>query len=300
MDMSPRYGAFAFGLHWASDRPLAQFAPAPGDRPPDVIVQRMAALPARPGGKPVNNGELFADGARFRFGDASFDTFGGDRVAWTAPGDAMPAAFYGTVAAIILAWRGLTPLHGSAVALGGRAVMIAGEAGAGKSTLCDALVRRGGLLISDDLTALLPLARAGVPLLQPGRPAIRLATPGQPDKALALAPMVDLATPVPFAAMVILRTRPVAPGAAEASAALTRQLFRPLWMQALPCRRERVATILHAGAGLTVFTAPHAQDRPDLSARDKAAMVIEHLRALGMARGRDAPMDKASGLTDES
>ena len=53
----------------------------------------------------------------------------------------MPAAFYSTVAALTLAWRGALPCHASAVEIDGRAILIAGPSGAGKSTLC-ALVPR--------------------------------------------------------------------------------------------------------------------------------------------------------------
>ncbi len=281
--------AQAFGLRWASDHPLGQFAPAIADARADVTVRRVEALPARRGGKPFNNGEIFADGVRFRFGNAVFDTFEGERVEWhSASSTEMPAAFYGTVAALILAWRGLVPLHGSAVALDGQAVLIAGKPGAGKSTLCAALVRSGSQLVSDDLSVLLPLPRAGVPMLQPGRPAIRLAAEGldlrSNDKILHEAPRFDPATPIPFAAMVILREKPITAGPAEAHEALSRQLFRPLWMRVLPFRRERIATILHAAPRIAMFAAPSAADRPDIPIDEKAGMVIDRLRALGLWR----------------
>lgn len=281
------FQAQAFGLRWASDRPLGQFSPAAAEGQADVIVRRVEALPERLGGKPLNNGEIFPDGVRFRFGDAVFDTFGGERVDWHSPTDTeMPAAFYGTVAALIMVWRGLVPLHGSAVALSGQAVIIAGASGAGKSTLCAALVRQGGRLVSDDLSALLPLPRAGTPMLQPGRPAIRLAAEGvEPrsgDKSLHSAPMVDLATPVPLAAMVILRDEPIARGPAQAIEALRRELFRPLWMRALPFQRERTQTILHAAPRIALLALPSAVQRPDLPVDEKAARVIARLRALGL------------------
>jgi hypothetical protein len=50
--------------------------------------------------------------------------------------------------------RGLEVLHASGVVLDGRAVLIAGPAGAGKSSLAAALVRAGGELLSDDSVAL--------------------------------------------------------------------------------------------------------------------------------------------------
>jgi hypothetical protein len=50
-------------------------------------------------------------------------------------------------------------LHASAVVLEGRAVLFAGDAGAGKSTTAAAMVRRGNSLLTDDIVAI--LERAG-------------------------------------------------------------------------------------------------------------------------------------------
>lgn len=45
-------------------------------------------------------------------------------------------------------------IHASSIALGGRAVLIAGAAGRGKSDLALRLIDRGALLVSDDYTRL--------------------------------------------------------------------------------------------------------------------------------------------------
>ncbi len=49
---------------------------------------------------------------------------------------------------------GRTPLHAAAVSDGGRAMLLAGQGGSGKSTLCYALVRAGWRLIADDVSFL--------------------------------------------------------------------------------------------------------------------------------------------------
>jgi len=270
--------AQAFGLRWSSDHPLVQFRPDKESGPADVQVRRVENLCDRAGGRVVNNGVVFADGARFRFRDAVFDTFGAGRVDWWCPhGHEMPSAFYGTVAAISLAWRGLGPLHGSSVEIGGRAIMVVGPSGAGKSTLCHALVERGGRLVSDDLTAMMTMARPGEPMLQPGRHAIRMVSPsGMPgdDKLLQRAVSVDPDRLVPLAAMVVLGDPPIPSGPAHACEMLARQLFRPQWMQALPFGRERSATLLHAAPRIVIFTAPAATDPSMMPVEEKAERVM--------------------------
>lgn len=54
---------------------------------------------------------------------------------------------------VLLHRRGRLVLHGSAVDVGGRAVVLLGEKGAGKSTTAAALLARGHTLLTDDLVA---------------------------------------------------------------------------------------------------------------------------------------------------
>jgi hypothetical protein len=60
----------------------------------------------------------------------------------------------GPVFGFMLRLRGFTCLHASAVAFGGRALALAGEAETGKSTTAAALARRGHAVLSDDIVAL--------------------------------------------------------------------------------------------------------------------------------------------------
>ncbi|MBP1990384.1 aldolase [Paenibacillus eucommiae] len=59
----------------------------------------------------------------------------------------------GTCMAALLMQRSIYPLHGSAVAINGKAYAIVGESGAGKSTLASAFISQGYPLLSDDLIA---------------------------------------------------------------------------------------------------------------------------------------------------
>jgi HPr kinase/phosphorylase len=62
-----------------------------------------------------------------------------------------------------------TIVHGSAVALGGRAVLILGTSGSGKSSLSLQLIARGGQLVADDRVI---LCRRGETLVASAPPAI--------------------------------------------------------------------------------------------------------------------------------
>ncbi|MGC6329037.1 HPr kinase/phosphorylase [Rhizorhabdus sp. FW153] len=57
------------------------------------------------------------------------------------------------------------PLHASCVVIGGRALLIAGRSGSGKSDLAMRLIDRGAALLSDDYTEL--VARAGRLIARP-------------------------------------------------------------------------------------------------------------------------------------
>ena len=60
----------------------------------------------------------------------------------------------GSVMGAALLQRGLTPLHGSAILKDGRAIVIGGKSGAGKSSLAAAFINRGYSLLSDDITVI--------------------------------------------------------------------------------------------------------------------------------------------------
>lgn len=273
--------AHAFGLRWAANTPLPLFPAAPPDgRAPDVVVERVAGLPLRSGGIAINSGWLFDDGIRFTLDGASYEMTDGDRIVWAAPdrvvapGDGPPVALYSTVTALLLAWRGATPLHGSAVEIDGRAILIGGPSGAGKSTLAAALIARGGRLISDDLSLLAPTGPGETAVLWPGRSSIRLVdrTAADPAAKLLVQPaMTDVTRPVPLTTLLILRSAPIAPGAADRVAALRRQLFRPRWMERMPHRATRLATIMAAAQQLTIATMPPAGAAPGASIDQRAA-----------------------------
>ena len=251
------YRATAFGLTWHSDIILPSFADddavVTADTTPDIVVRRVSRLRERRLLMKINRGFLCRDGVRLVGEDASFDMIAGNLIEWTpGPGwsGTMPQAFGSTVAALVLAWRGAVPLHGSAIEIAGRAVLLLGRGGAGKSTLAASLTTHGARLISDDLSVLTGKDGRGAPALLAGRPGIRLnpaiaafsgldlaSTPTNRGKVVVVPNRVASAAQVPLSLILSLRA------AGEQSDALPQQLFRPFWMASLPGAAERVARL---------------------------------------------------------
>jgi hypothetical protein len=75
----------------------------------------------------------------------------------------------GTCMGVILLQKRIIPLHGSAIAINGKAYAILGESGAGKSTLASILLNQGFHLLSDDLIPL-TLNQNDVPIVSPSYP----------------------------------------------------------------------------------------------------------------------------------
>lgn len=79
----------------------------------------------------------------------------------------------GTCMGAILMQRKILPLHGSAVAINGKAFAIVGDSGAGKSTTASALLQRGYELISDDVIPV-TFTMDNIPVVTPAYPQQKL------------------------------------------------------------------------------------------------------------------------------
>lgn len=79
----------------------------------------------------------------------------------------------GTCMGSILMQRKILPLHGSAIAIDGKAYAVVGDSGAGKSTLAAALLSKGYKLLSDDVIPV-TLNEHGVPMVTPAYPQQKL------------------------------------------------------------------------------------------------------------------------------
>lgn len=79
----------------------------------------------------------------------------------------------GTCMGAILMQRKIFPLHGSALAIHGKAYAIVGDSGAGKSTLASAFLNQGYQLLSDDVIAV-SLSEDNIPYVTPSYPQQKL------------------------------------------------------------------------------------------------------------------------------
>ncbi|MBR8645069.1 ATP-binding cassette domain-containing protein [[Brevibacterium] frigoritolerans] len=110
-------------------------------------------------------------------GTAIFLIQGGSRIVVSpfngAHDDEIRLYILGTCMGVILMQRKILPIHGSAVAIDGKAYAIVGDSGAGKSTLASALLKRGYHLISDDVIPV-TLTNENVPVVTPSYPQQKL------------------------------------------------------------------------------------------------------------------------------
>ena len=92
---------------------------------------------------------LYDDGMEFWFDERRHQIW----CVWPEPFTLGDAATYllGPVFGVLLRLKGTVCLHASAVAIGGKAILFSGDAGAGKSTTAAAMAKRGHAVISDDI-----------------------------------------------------------------------------------------------------------------------------------------------------
>jgi len=79
----------------------------------------------------------------------------------------------GSCMGAILMQRGILPLHGSAVAINGKAYAIIGDSGAGKSTLASAFLHKGYQLLTDDVIGV-TFKKGNIPMVIPSYPQQKL------------------------------------------------------------------------------------------------------------------------------
>lgn len=256
-----KHGASAFCLGWRSEVALPQFDLL-DTAPADIAVRVTEAVPERSVIARHGNVCIFTDGAQYRIDDGTLiDIRGTDRV------DICPAKdwsgevhiqFYGTAAAMVLASRGLVPIHGTALEVEGRAILLCGRSGAGKSSLGAHLLARGARLISDDLSVV-RVETGSPPRVLAGRPGMRLhpqtatwlagqcaveaIVPSHDGKMTVRPPRVTPFSEYALQSIILLdRQDTVLPDALQV-AALRAQVYRPRLMRKFPGHATRMAAL---------------------------------------------------------
>ncbi|OZU89265.1 aldolase [Virgibacillus indicus] len=79
----------------------------------------------------------------------------------------------GTCMGVALMQRKILPIHGSCIAIDGKAYAVVGDSGAGKSTLASAFINRGFKLLTDDVIAV-TLSKDNTPFVVPSYPQQKL------------------------------------------------------------------------------------------------------------------------------
>jgi HPr Serine kinase C-terminal domain len=302
MSAEPRqYWARSFGLLWQSDIKIEHFADANlGFENADIILRETTVLTERNPVHRINRGLVYPDGFRFEWNDiATFDMTGGNRIEyypgpqWTG---VLPWPFYSTVAALLLAWRGSLPFHGSAVSIGDHGVLICGASGAGKSSLTAALVAEGARFLSDDLSVAVPAQdRVGWNLVI-GRPDIRLfptvgrwffgdditLLPNDPrDKVLATPAISPNESSVPLRQIIFLGGPEKPLSAIDRFMLLRKNLFRPNWLGKLPGIAAIRVAVRDISASAQVSAEPVIGETDELALRARAGAIIDGVRSAG-------------------
>ena len=151
-------------LHLRTNLPLG---PSPlSDAAPDVVISYVEA--AVPGARPSatfsttwrstpNGGTLTYEGTSGDRLDLSLHDAGARvELRCTVPqhAEAVARILLGPGMAALLSMRGAVVLHGGAVAVDGRAILILGNSGAGKSTFVAAMVAAGAAFLTEEVAAL--------------------------------------------------------------------------------------------------------------------------------------------------
>jgi hypothetical protein len=257
------------GLSVQSEIDLPGAVPAMSADAPDLVVRQGAvpkalADPGASGPAWQRSGDDFLlcvpQVGRFLISDGSSITVDVDSTATLRDASIF---IMGSSIGIALHQRGALPLHGSCVARDGRALMLCGPSGQGKSTTAAALCKRGFTLVADDISVIGFDAGGGLPIVWPDGRQLKLwrgaidrlglaaATPDPVREGLDkyfVSPFAAAIDPPILSAIYLLRVAPAASGATieqvrlpGAMRTLEEQAYRPRLRRELSTPKQAVA-----------------------------------------------------------
>lgn len=167
----------AFGLRIASDFFLPELPRLNGPVDRIEVEIKQEEILMTPGQTPYEF-EVENEAVSVYFPDAgTFSISEGKTIRYTPAEDAdedlIRLYILGTCMGALLMQRRVLPLHGSAVAISGKAYAFIGDSGAGKSTLASTFLKMGYQIISDDVIAV-SLTAEDTPLVTPAYPQQKL------------------------------------------------------------------------------------------------------------------------------
>jgi len=170
----------AFGLLIESDCPLPELIESDRSKDKIDITIKLEDLKDQWRHRSKDCKEFFASKSKIMFqinGLCIFSIEGGRKILYSpfdgADLDQIRLYILGTCMGAILNQRKILPLHGSAIAINGKAYAFVGESGAGKSTLARAFLRKNYQLLSDDVIAV-TLSSNDTPVVHPAYPQQKL------------------------------------------------------------------------------------------------------------------------------
>jgi hypothetical protein len=248
-----RHWSAAFGRIWQSDLPLHALESVPAQACSDIEVKlQKGPTPGRHFTRSIHRVQHAPDGSRFESEEFVADTYQSGVIdVWRGPtwSGALPAAFFGTVAASLLTWMGGIAMHASAVAWAGKAILICGPSRAGKSTLSAAMIATGARLISDDLSLLWPQSLNKPVTIFSGRRTMRLfpqmarifsslvdceSIRDEEDKVLVAPPRLSASEGIPLACLIVLSDGQYVAEGLHDDLQLRQHLYRPRITREIP------------------------------------------------------------------